>query len=88
MCLQIQTEHGEARRFHGIFTSLVKIGKEEGLRGYFKGNGTNVLRIVPYVAVQFAAYEEFKKVSRNSKFQSLRIFLLPPLPSVCLPCSY
>lgn len=32
------------------------------MQGYFKGNGTNVMRIVPYVAVQFAAYEEFKKV--------------------------
>ena len=27
-----------------------------------QGNGTNVLRIIPYSAVQFAAYEEFKKV--------------------------
>ena len=40
----------------------MRIGREEGLRGYFKGNGTNVVRIIPYVAVQFAAYEEFKKV--------------------------
>ena len=40
----------------------MSIGREEGLRGYFKGNGTNVVRIIPYVAVQFAAYEEFKKV--------------------------
>lgn len=28
-----------------------------------KGNGTNIVRIIPYTAVQFAAYEEFKKVS-------------------------
>ena len=52
----------EARRFQGIVSSLVSIGREEGIRGYFKGNGTNVVRIIPYVAVQFAAYEEFKKV--------------------------
>lgn len=58
--------------------SLIKIYKEEGLLGYYKvpwklqdifvtltssqGNGTNVLRIMPYMAVQFAAYEEYKKV--------------------------
>jgi hypothetical protein len=30
--------------------------------GYFKGNGTNVIRIVPYSAVQFASYEQYKKV--------------------------
>ena len=29
-----------------------------------QGNGTNVLRIIPYMAVQFAAYEEYKKVLR------------------------
>ena len=43
-------------------SSLRCIGREEGLRGYFKGNGTNIFRIVPYVAVQFTAYEEYKKV--------------------------
>ena len=46
----------------GIFPSLCQIWREEGVKGYFKGNGTNVVRIVPYVAVQFAAYEEFKQV--------------------------
>lgn len=60
---QVQVERSvEARRFQGLVSSLVSIGREEGLRGYFKGNGTNVVRIIPYVAVQFAAYEEFKKV--------------------------
>ena len=61
--VQIQIERSvEARQFQGILSSLVGIGRMEGVRGYFKGNGTNVVRIIPYVAVQFAAYEEFKKV--------------------------
>ena len=29
-----------------------------------QGNGTNVIRIFPYTAIQFAAYEEYKKVSK------------------------
>ncbi|XP_031565492.1 mitochondrial substrate carrier family protein V-like [Actinia tenebrosa] len=49
-------------KFRGIIPSLIKIGKEEGILGYFKGNGTNVIRIIPYCAVQFAAYEEYKKL--------------------------
>ncbi len=53
----------EQRRFNGLASALARIGREEGMVGYFKGNGTNVVRIVPYAAVQFAAYEEFKKVS-------------------------
>jgi solute carrier family 25 phosphate transporter 23/24/25/41 len=35
---------------------------EEGFLGFMRGNGTNVIRIVPYSAVQFASYEQFKKV--------------------------
>ncbi|KAJ7378930.1 hypothetical protein OS493_019626 [Desmophyllum pertusum] len=49
-------------RYTSVTQTLVKIGKEEGLYGYFKGNGTNIVRIVPYTAIQFAAYEEFKKL--------------------------
>ena len=29
-----------------------------------QGNGTNVIRVFPYTAIQFAAYEEYKKVSK------------------------
>lgn len=32
-----------------------------------QGNGSNVVRIMPYMAVQFAAYEQFKKVSASSR---------------------
>lgn len=61
MLLQIQVSAG---KYTGVNQTLVRIGKEEGLHGYFKGNGTNIVRIVPYTAVQFAAYEEFKKLFR------------------------
>lgn len=37
--------------------------KEEGFKGYMRGNGVNCLRIVPYSAVQFTTYEQVKKVS-------------------------
>ena len=69
LSLQVQTERSvAARQFQGLLSSLVSIGREEGVRGYFKGNGTNVVRIIPYVAVQFAAYEEFKKVHTRLMF--------------------
>jgi len=63
----------KGQKFQGIIPTLVKIGKEEGFRGYFKGNGTNVARIIPYVAVQFAAYEEFKKVSCSPGLSRVRV---------------
>jgi solute carrier family 25 phosphate transporter 23/24/25/41 len=59
--LQVETVKGE-RKFQSMASTLRLIWREEGVKGYFKGNGTNVMRIVPYVAVQFAAYEEYKKL--------------------------
>jgi hypothetical protein len=48
--------------YQGIIPSFLKITREEGVLGYFKGNGTNIIRIVPYSAIQFASYERYKKV--------------------------
>ncbi|XP_048590315.1 mitochondrial adenine nucleotide transporter ADNT1 [Nematostella vectensis] len=59
MLLQIQVTNA---KYSGVGGTLAKIYRDEGLYGYFKGNGTNIVRIVPYTAVQFAAYEEFKKL--------------------------
>lgn len=36
--------------------------RDEGWRSYFKGNGTNVLRIAPFSAIQYGSFERFKKV--------------------------
>jgi hypothetical protein len=52
------------------------MGKEEGVMGYFKGNGTNVVRMFPYSAVQFAAFEQFKKVYFHFVGVHLRILTL------------
>jgi solute carrier family 25 (mitochondrial phosphate transporter), member 23/24/25/41 len=43
--------------------ALKKMWREEGWRGYMRGNGTNCVRIVPYSAVQFGSYNIYKKVS-------------------------
>ena len=41
---------------------LSKMWKDEGWRGFMRGNGTNCVRIVPYSAVQFGAYNFYKRV--------------------------
>ena len=38
-------------QYKGVFRSLVRMWKEEGVRGYMRGNGVNCLRIVPYRCV-------------------------------------
>jgi len=57
-----QVQPANAKQYTSISGSLAKMYKDEGWRGYFKGNGTNIVRIVPYSAAQFAAFEKFKKM--------------------------
>ncbi|KAG3075667.1 hypothetical protein PC116_g9362 [Phytophthora cactorum] len=49
-------------KYRTVGQSLRQIHAEEGLRGYFKGNGANCVRVFPYVAIQFAAFEKLKPV--------------------------
>eukprot|EP01086_Lenisia_limosa_P012371 TRINITY_DN40677_c0_g1_i1.p1 TRINITY_DN40677_c0_g1~~TRINITY_DN40677_c0_g1_i1.p1 ORF type:complete len:321 (+),score=54.95 TRINITY_DN40677_c0_g1_i1:221-1183(+) len=51
---------------HGPASSLSQVTKEifrtDGVLGFFKGNGANMLRIAPYSATQFATYEVSKRI--------------------------
>lgn len=46
---------------------LMKMWRDEGWRGFMRGNGTNCIRIVPYSAVQFGSYNFYKRVSTESE---------------------
>lgn len=67
--LQIQSVGREEYKL-SIWRALVKMGREEGWRGFMRGNGTNCIRIIPYSAVQFGSYNFYKKVSLLSLFLS------------------
>jgi len=45
--------------YSGVFQGIKRMWETEGLRGMFKGNGANCMRIVPNSAVKFFAYEQF-----------------------------
>jgi hypothetical protein len=47
--------------------------REEGFKGFMRGNGINCVRIIPYSAVQFTTYEQLKKVCVESKLPGLSI---------------
>ncbi|KAJ1981666.1 hypothetical protein H4R34_001988 [Dimargaris verticillata] len=66
MKIIFQVQGPGAATYHGVFPTLAKIWREEGAMGYMRGNGTNVIRIVPYSAVQFAAYEQLKTLLMES----------------------
>ena len=46
----------------GIISLLAKMYREEGVRGYFKGNGANCLKVVPNLGIRFFAFENYKKL--------------------------
>ncbi|RPB16580.1 mitochondrial carrier [Morchella conica CCBAS932] len=48
--------------YQGVGPALMKMWREEGWRGFMRGNGTNCIRIVPYSAVQFSSYGIYKKL--------------------------
>ena len=45
---------------------LMKMWKDEGWRGFMRGNGANCIRIIPYSAVQFSSYNSYRKVRKRS----------------------
>lgn len=44
-----------------VGATLLRIHREEGAMALFRGNGASVLRIVPYAAIHFTAYESYRK---------------------------
>ncbi|KAJ4911506.1 hypothetical protein Rs2_06127 [Raphanus sativus] len=45
-----------------LMQAIMLIGREEGVKGYWKGNLPQVIRIIPYRAIQLFAYETYKKL--------------------------
>ncbi|MCO5582182.1 hypothetical protein L7F22_036072 [Adiantum nelumboides] len=54
-----------SKRSIGFLEAAVKIGKEEGIQGYWKGNLPQVIRVIPYSAVQLLSYELYKKLFKG-----------------------
>ncbi|KAL1979378.1 hypothetical protein VTN96DRAFT_6082 [Rasamsonia emersonii] len=64
--LQIQSAGRDDYNRLSVWKALVKMGREEGWRGFMRGNGTNCIRIIPYSAVQFGSYNFYKKFAEPS----------------------
>ncbi|CAL9134242.1 unnamed protein product, partial [Musa acuminata var. zebrina] len=50
----------------GFVDAITLIGKEDGIKGYWKRNLPQVIRIIPYSAVQLFSYEVYKKLLRRN----------------------
>lgn len=52
-----------SRPYSGIMDALVRIPKEQGFLAYWRGNGVNVIRIVPNSAIKFSTFDHFKRLT-------------------------
>ena len=59
--MQVQSAGRDAYKL-SVGQALAKMWREEGWRGFMRGNGTNCIRIIPYSAVQFSSYNFYKRV--------------------------
>lgn len=62
---QIQGMHGGSVKYRGILQSGLTVIREEGFLALYKGNGTNVLRIIPNYALKFSFNDTFKEAARR-----------------------
>ena len=75
----------------GVVTAMRDIWTTEGSRGLFRGHSATLLRIFPYAAIKFAAYEQIRAVMIANKAQetSLRRFFSGSLAGCCsVFCTY
>ncbi|KAL8944353.1 MAG: hypothetical protein Q9216_000538 [Gyalolechia sp. 2 TL-2023] len=53
----------------GVVTAMRDINRESGVRGLFRGHSATLLRIFPYAAIKFLAYEQVRAVLIPTKQQ-------------------
>lgn len=53
----------------GVFTAMRDIKSEEGIHGLFRGHSATIIRIFPYAAIKFLAYEQFRSIFITSPSQ-------------------
>ena len=58
---------GVPPKYTGVIQGLRLIHKEDGIKGYFRGNLSNVIRITPASAFQFFFYDLYKKLFYDNR---------------------
>ena len=80
------TAKGPAK-YEGMVSSLAKIFREEGFRGFYKGNGVNVFRVIPYVGTQFMCFDKYKKICMSVRHPGDAAANLLPVEKLCVGAS-
>lgn len=81
--------HSTHYKHLGVFTGLRHIVRKESLWALYKGNSAQMVRIFPYAATQFTAFEVYKRVSVSPyvhTFLEARTHTHTPLLCECASC--
>jgi solute carrier family 25, member 43 len=79
-----------SKQHKGFFGSFANIYRQEGLRGFWKGNLVACIRLFPYSAINFACFNELKNVWTNpetgkmSNFSSLAAGAISGCVATCI----
>lgn len=61
-----QTSNPEFRQYRGLFVGMVRAGRKivrnDGVLGLFQGHSVTLMRIFPYAAIKFVAYEQIRSM--------------------------
>lgn len=69
-------------KYSGTLQATKEIFREEGLRGFWRGNVPALLMVMPYTAIQFAVLHKFKTLVSGSSKTEAHIHLSPYLSYV------
>lgn len=56
---------GASNMYNGLWDACVKIGREEGVAGFYRGLIPCYLKVVPAAAIGWACIETLQKVERD-----------------------
>ena len=83
----LQGDHPKYHRF-GVWSGLRAIYRNEGIKGYFRGNKAQIMRIFPYAAVQFVAYEKSREFyQRHLGKRSITSLFAGSTAGICAVCT-
>jgi len=68
-----QSAAAKAAAEGGLIPAFIAIGKSEGIKGYWKGNVPQVIRILPYSSAMLNSYEFYKKQLSNKETGKLSV---------------
>ncbi|KAM7258456.1 hypothetical protein ACFE04_014197 [Oxalis oulophora] len=68
-----------ASKYTGIAQATKDILKEEGLRGFWRGNVPALLMVMPYTSIQFVVLQKFKQLATGSSKKEDHLHLNPLL---------